>query len=352
MSLYLYGIIEEEEIEEIQFGPIGFAPHTEVKGIPTGRFMFVVGNPPPGDLKTKTKEDLVHLLLAHQKTVELVMERHFVLPFKFGTLVANRSELRVLQEGYPFLLDVAERVKDCWEFDIVATWNVETTLKEIAEQDPEISACKKEALRGAVDPTFLGMLLANALRKKVEEFQTRIKKALSTHAVSSADHEVRNDEMVLNSAVLVKKSQEQEFFACVDEIDRTFEGKLHFKCIGPLPPYSFATIAVRRFDPNEVAAAAQIFNLTGAAEVAQVKHIYKELAQKKHPDINPGITRTEFEELHQAYQLLADYLQEGPRSLEKPAVEAYLRLEIAGDHPSPTVKREPSLVKEEVSHAP
>lgn len=330
MKLYLYGVLFDEEAKEMCFGPIGF-DRTEVNSIPAGRLTAVVGTPPRGDLKGKTKEELVCLLLAHQKTVEAIMENDFILPFKFGSTVADASELiYALRKGCTLLSAVADQMRECQEIDVIATWDVAETLKEISEEDPEILACKKKAATGSVDRSFVGMLLASALKKKAETLRAEMMAILESHAASWVDHDLMNDEMVLNSSFLVKKRQEQEFFRSVEEMDRKLGGKLHFKCVGPLPPYSFATITVKRFDPDKIAQAARILHLTGTVEGAEVKQAYKELSRKRHPDTNPGIAPAEFEQLNQAYKWVVDYVREGPQSLEKSAVETYLRLEVCG----------------------
>ncbi|MBI4356447.1 MAG: GvpL/GvpF family gas vesicle protein [Gammaproteobacteria bacterium] len=330
MSLYLYGILFKESAEEIHFGPIGF-DEGEVKGIPAGKLMAVIGPPPEGDLKTKPKEALVRLLLLHQTTVEKVMKRSFILPFKFGSTLASPSEIiLLLHNAYPLLFSIAERVKECAEMNVMATWNVEATLKEMAEKDPEILARKKEAERGSIDRSFVGMLLAHGLKKKAGELQRKAMDVLVPHAIAWTKHEEMNDEMILNCSFLIQNKLEENFFACLHEFDRSLEGRLNFKCIGPLPPYSFSTIAIKRFDPEQVTQAARLFGLTGQVEAAQVKRTYKKLARKKHPDLNPGIASKEFEELNQAYQLLKDYLQEGQQSLERSSITDYLHLEILG----------------------
>lgn len=332
MSLALYGLIRHDQA--IDFGPIGF-DGASVRAIPAGLFAAVIGSPPTKDLKGIPKEELVKRLLSHQAALEIIMKRFFVLPFKFGTTVRNESELKdILRVGESFLVSLEEKVKDGFEIDVVATWDVPAILQEISEEDPEIATCKREIAqknqaRSAVE---IGMLLARALKKKAEDWSGRIIQSLRPHAKSHADHDLLNDQMVLNSSFLIPRDGERGFFRALEDIDLSFKKKLNFKCIGPLPPYSFATVTLKGFDPQEVQRAAGLLGLNGCAELARVKKIYKELSMGCHPDTNPNISLERFEQLNRAYELLADYCKDGPRSLEREEVERCLRLEVAAVH--------------------
>lgn len=325
MSLYLYGLVRQSDA--VDFGAIGFegAP---VRAIPCGLFAAVVGPPPTGNLTGIPKEELVKRLLAHQATLEMVMKRFFVLPFKFGTTVRDEAELdEILRKGESFLLSLEGKVKDCVEIDVVATWEVPKILQEISEGDPEIAACKQEMAHGLGDRAFVGMLLANALKRRADEWRQRITKSLRSHARDSAEHDLLNDQMVLNSSFLIQR-REEEFFHAVEEIDLSFGGKLNFKCVGPLPPYSFATVILKRFDPEEIQGAANVLGLNGKAELTLVKKVYKELSRQCHPDTDPNLSAEKFEELNRAYELLADYCKDGPRSLAGEAIEKQVQLKV------------------------
>ena len=322
MSLTLYGLIRHDQA--IDFGPIGFegAP---VRAVPCGLFAAVVGQPPSEDFKNISKEALVKRLLSHQTTLERVMKRFFVLPFKFGTTVRDEEEIgNILKNGESFLLSLEGKVKDSIEIGVVATWDVPRILKEIAEEDPEIIASR--ASRVDASPTHVGMLLAKSLKQRAGDWQKKMTDVLKLHTKDFADHELLNDQIVLNASFLVPRQGEQRFFDAVEAIDLSFDGKINFKCVGPLPPYSFATVTLQRFDPEEVRQSAKILGLNGKAELGQVKKVYKELSRRCHPDTDPNLSVEKFEELNRAYELVADYCKDGPRSLEREAVEQSVQL--------------------------
>lgn len=331
MSLYLYGVILNSE--PLDFGPIGFpvvsGTKTQVTTVPCGKLSGIIAPSLRDDFKQLHREELVRLLLSHQETLETIMKQFFVLPFKFGTILQNESELtRLLNENNQFLSELAVQKKDFSEIDVIATWEVPKILQEIAKTDPEIAACKKEAAQGGADRAFVGMLLARALKEKADTWRQEISRSLEIHAARSAEHDVLNDEMVLNTSFLVHRDREKEFFNEISELDRCYHGELNFKCVGPLPPYSFATILVKRFDPDQVREAASVLHLNGRAELNEVRKLYKELSKKLHPDLNPSVPQGRFENLNQAYELIADYCEGGPKSLEREAIAKHIRLEV------------------------
>src|SRR3989338_4402913 len=93
MSLYLYGIVAGTE--PIDFGPIGLGGSV-VTTHPLDGIAPVISTAPYSDCKHLPKEALVRLLLAHQQTLEKVMERTPVLPFRFGTTIGKQYEFSAL----------------------------------------------------------------------------------------------------------------------------------------------------------------------------------------------------------------------------------------------------------------
>lgn len=328
MGLYLYGVIPC--VKPVDFGPIGFEGRG-VQALPYGGVGAVLGEAPRDTFTNNIpREELVKLLLAHQQTLEKVMQRFFVLPFKFGTTLKDESELtRILGEGAGFLTGLIGQMRDHVEIDVVATWVVSEILREISEEDPEIAACKRDGMSGLRDPASVGMLLAQALKRRAEVWRRRITEGLRYRAEALADHDLLNDEMVLNASFLIHSDRQEKFFKGVEEVDRSFAGKLQFRCVGPLPPYSFATVTIKRFDPARVEEAATVLQLGGRAELSLLKRTYRALSRELHPDAHPGLAPQEFERLSDAYQVVADYCKDGPRSLERKAVAQCLRLEVA-----------------------
>lgn len=303
MSCTLYGFVEAKEKKDL-----GIAA--------------VTGKPPHENLKGLSKEKLVQALLEHQQTLENIMKTQFILPCKFGTVLRDEKEAEeILAQNSSSLKTWLEKMKNCCELDVIATWNVGKMLQEIAVLDPVIVELKKAVVVLPPDEQeeaklSVGMQLSAKLKERAECYAKHILNRLKEKSTAIAPHDLMNDTMVFNASFLLDRRQEDSFGKILEELDKHFEGKLHFKCVGPLPPHSFATIQVKRFEPKQIVEASKILGLNGKTDLKKVKQAYKLKAQQCHPDTHPGSSQKEFEHIHQAYKVLVDYYQGGAKPIQ------------------------------------
>jgi hypothetical protein len=119
-----------------------------------------------------------------------------------------------------------------------------------------------------------------------------------------------DDKMVLNSAFLIDKSKQEEFEQKVAQINNEFEDKLNFRCVAPLPPYSFYTLEVKKPQFDEVNWARETLGLKDDFITAvELKKAHRRTAFVCHPDKNPDTPNIEqkFDEMTRAYRILLDY---------------------------------------------
>ena len=117
-----------------------------------------------------------------------------------------------------------------------------------------------------------------------------------------------DDSFVMNVAFLIDKERQDEFDERLEELDKGMGGALNFRRIGPLPPYSFATIEVRPMAHKEVKQARELLGLGEKATLREIKKAYYGLAQECHPDAQPKSDGEErFTQIAQAYELLKSY---------------------------------------------
>jgi len=143
--------------------------------------------------------------------------------------------------------------------------------------------------------------------------------------------------MILNLALLVDEPGRARLDALLPELDAELEGRLDFRCVGPLPPYTFATLEVEapRFADTE--RARDLLGLPVEVTAAQVKAAFRSLASRLHPDVNPDAAHGEeaMAELAWAYKLLSRFVDsacEGETArlcrLDRPSVEQALLFEV------------------------
>jgi hypothetical protein len=117
--------------------------------------------------------------------------------------------------------------------------------------------------------------------------------------------------MVTNVALLVDQEGRGALDRRLEVLDEEFAGRLHFRCVGPLPPYSFATVEVQVPFFEAVDEARRRLGLGETAPPGEIKRAYHRLAGRLHPDHNPKDPEAEahMAELTQAYQLLTAYAE-------------------------------------------
>ncbi|MFQ5878825.1 MAG: GvpL/GvpF family gas vesicle protein [Dehalococcoidia bacterium] len=328
---YIYGVIASGE--RMSFGPIGIGGRgDQVHTVPYRDLAAVVSECPLVDYKAiKDKEKIVRDLAAHQAVIEEVMQRFTALPMKFGTMVKDQGEVEtVLRQGYFALREAHAAIEDKVEVEVVATWDLPSVFQEISTEEP-IARLKAKIegvsrLRSVPDRIKVGKLVHESLNRQRENYQQAVLGALAGCALDLQKNSLMNDEMVMNVAFLFDKRQQEAFDRRLDELDEKLGGRLNFRRIGPLPPYSFSTVEVRPMTHQEVKQAGELLGLGHEASLNEVKRAYYALAQEYHPDAvrlsahdeaQPGGKAADlsakaqagerFAQIAAAYQLLSNY---------------------------------------------
>jgi hypothetical protein len=275
------------------------------------------------DYNHMPKDALARLLVSHQQLIEKVMTRHTIIPMRLGTFAQNNKEIKeILVRGYRTIKDIFERAKNSIEIDVVATLNdFNSFLQEISEKQ-EIKQLKQSLLekKGGVtidDQMKVGVLVKKHLDEKKETLSDQIHTALGQLAQDSKVHDLMDDRMVFNAAFLIGQNRQEEFERKVEQLNDEFEDKLDFRCVGPLPPYSFYTLEVKRAQFEEVNWAKEKLGLKNDFITAdEIKKAHRRTAMTCHPDKNPDTPDIEkkFDEMIRAYRILLDYYRASSQS--------------------------------------
>ena len=332
---YIYGIIIDGERKS--FGLCGIDDGQEVYTITYQDIACAVSNSPLQDYSSMLKEALGRSLVKHQTIIERVMEDHTIIPMKFGTLACNNDEVaQILKRGYlqfkELLIDMDGKI----ELDVAATWNdLETSIKEIGTEDKQIREFKAEIAEkppneALQDKIKIGMMIKDALDKRREKEQAYIVDFLKGVTVDFQKHQVMDDKMILNCAFLLERTKEPDFDSRLKKLDEEYKQKVHFKCVGPLPPYSFATCQLKRVGYSEINEARKLLGLEERASLKEIKESYRQFAQRNHPDRDPenNLLKEEFEKTTKAYKLLTSCCQQDGIPFEDERKEDFIMVEI------------------------
>ncbi len=323
MRKYIYGVIKTSQPSTFGQSLLPSSPE-EVYTVVQRGLAGVVSNYNGSDFASLSKVDKLHCLMAHQGIIERVMKDYSILPVKFGTVVEGEDEIRrLLEQGYNKFAQTLDRMDGLMEIEVAATWDLKKVLEEIGNE-AEIRQLK-HSMAGKSTMEILemqinaGKLVKESLDRRREGYHGQMMQSLAGTALDIQPNALVADEMVMNVAFLIQRERQEDFDTQVRRIDEAFNDQINFRVIGPLPPYSFSTVEIRRPDPEEIEKARQLLGLGTDVSDKELKEAYRHLAAKIHPDIHPDDdTRDEqFTKVREAFVLLRDYCQGQSESVEE-----------------------------------
>ncbi len=323
---YVYGVIRINggknlsSVKDKNLGKVHIIPYRDIACVASDYLK--------SSFDLKVREEVARSLVSHQKTVETIMTKYSIIPFKFGTLLENSHEIKkLLEEGYFEFNEGLKKSQGKIELDVVASWNdSNAVIRKIAGQDERIRNFREEISKKRPEDTFqdrikIGSMIKEALDKKREELQKEMLEFLTNRVKldKTKKHDLMDDSMILNCAFLLSKDREKEFDQALDELNDCFNEEIKFRCIGPLPLYSFTTYEVKKTDFSDIEKAMRLLGLDSEFNASNVKSAYRELIRKNHPDKFPNDfdAQKKFQEIQTAYKLLLKHSGVERKSFDK-----------------------------------
>lgn len=320
-ALHLYCVVRDGEEPDSNLAGLDGRPVSAIRH----RDLAVLVSPAPiQSYNSMGRERVLRYLFAHQAVIEKVMERLAAIPVKFGTTARDGAEARkILENGAPRLKAALEAMEGKIELDVAAQWkDLNAVLWQIGEE-PEINRQKASVLarlpqEATQERIRIGQMVKARLDEMREERAAEILEALKPLARDLCPHVLPDDRMILNTALLVDRAKEGEVTETLERLNSGFGGCIDFRCVGPLPPYSFATVEIKTFDVETVERARGLLRLKEDAGLEEIREAYRRLVRQCHPDLafqpigNASADATgTFEAVTQAYRLLGEYRQVG-----------------------------------------
>ncbi|MBX0328863.1 GvpL/GvpF family gas vesicle protein [Oscillochloris sp. ZM17-4] len=341
---YVYGIIPTDD--RAIFDVEGIDPANEVHTVVAGDLAVVTSGVSPERLQSLDRAAAVRALSAHQRVLETVMRDYPVLPVKFGTMLPDEDVLRaLLGQGEGLMRETLAAYVGKEQREVVVLWDMGQVIQEIAAEGP-ISALRDQIAAQPAEETVdarvaLGQMVHAAIQRRRAQIGDQVIAQLRDLADDVIINPTMDDSMVVNVALLLDQSRQDDLDQRLDELDALFGGKLQIRCVGPLPPYSFATLTVQALPFDAVDAARRQLGLAEEASAAAIKRAYRQLASQAHPDLNPSAEHAvaDMEALTIAYDLLGalakaqspaddDGSHDWPCRLDRTTVERTLLLSV------------------------
>ena len=330
---YIYGVINSSEKKD--FGRTG-RDGKEVYTIPCQDISCVVSDSDGLNLAMMEKEELGRYLVDHQAVIEEVMKEHTIIPIKFGTEVEKVDDVKkILERGYSEFRDRLKDLDGKMELDVAPYWpDLNKTIRAIGEEDEEIRTFKEEIAKKPPQDTFsdrlkIGSMISTALEKKRNQMAKEILDFLRQTAIDSQRHEVMDEKIILSCAFLLEKERETDFDQALDELNKRYDETVNFKCVGPLPAYSFATYEVKRIGYDQINEARNLLDLGEETTADEIKDSYRKKTLDCHPDKDPDnpALGEKFEQITKGYKLLLSFCQGEKCSFTPNEVEDFFLIE-------------------------
>ena len=286
----------------------------KVYSVPHGDIAAVVSASPLADYRDLEREQAIHHLLNHQSVVETVMRSFPLLPVKFGTTLPDIPDVRLLlAQGESLFRTTLEKFAGLVQLEVVVLWNLSEVLQEVGQEEPIVQFKAQVMARGTEATTTeqiaIGQMVQASLERRRAMLRDHLLSSLRELTLDTAINPLMDDNMVANVALLVDEAGSKALEQRLEALDGEFGGRLHFRCVGPLPPYSFASVEVQMPSFETIDEARNQLGLGETATLDEIKRAYRRLASQLHPDHNPdnpdaGARMTA---LTQAYDLLTMY---------------------------------------------
>ena len=314
-ATYIYAIIPTRS--QVAFEAAGLDDdQEEVYTLAQGDLAAVVSASPLADYRGLKRDEAVRYLIAHQRVVEEAMRAFPVLPLRFGTVLPNKEWVRrFLREGSLLFHASLQKIMGMVQMEVVVLCKLPAIFQEIAQEET-IARLKAELAALPAEKTTagriaLGQMVQHALTQRRTTLRDRLLPRLQEGALDAVSNPLMDDSMVLNIALLLDEKGRQALEKRLEVLDAEYGGQLTFRCVGPLPPYSFATIEVQKPTYEAIDEARRQLGLGEMASLEEIKHAYRQLAAQLHPDHNQqdAQAETRMAALTQAYRLLTVYAE-------------------------------------------
>lgn len=296
----------------------------------------VVSDSTGADIDPANKEALLRHLISHQSVMEKVMDVYTIIPIRVGTRLAAAKDVEgALAWGYAEFSMRLKAFKGKVEAEVTALWSdLNGVIKKIAEEDPEIRDLKNmisasPAPDNRAERIKIGSMIKDGLDRERDHIHGEALRSLKRYAVDTVDHDPADEKVVMSCAFLLEKEGMDAFHSALEELNVRFGGMLNFKCVSPLPPYSFSAVKIQKIGYDDLLRAKEMLGLGEEARIGDIRAAYRREALKYHPDNDRADSSlgARFEAITKAHNLLKKYCQGSSCSFKEDAFEGFFIVE-------------------------
>ena len=187
------------------------------------------------------------LMRRHWRVLDAIGESATVVPVRFGTVVAGHQNVidEFLEPLHDDLAAQLAALDGKVQLTVKGTYDEQALMRSIVERSPQVARLR-ERVRSLPDAAAhferiqLGELVAAEVEQDRERDSAWLLEQLEGLAVATSREQAGGLDGAVNAAFLVERARVDEFGAAVSAAEEQLAGRVQLRCLGPLPPYSFA----------------------------------------------------------------------------------------------------------------
>jgi hypothetical protein len=239
---YVYGITTERDPPRLERGVAG----SSVRTLSEDGLCAIVATVPDGLLEANRAN-----LMAHSNVLQEVLQDGAVVPMRFGIVLSDDAAVRseLLAGRRDDLLSLLDAVQGKVELSLSVYYIEDAILGEIVATTPAIARLQA-SIRSLPDAAAyyqrirLGELVAEELARRRVADATALVSRFVPLAVAIQEARDLPERTVLRASFLVPREGVDRFRDAVDAAAHDLVGRMLFKLVGPLPPFSFVDVEV------------------------------------------------------------------------------------------------------------
>ena len=192
----------------------------------------------------------------HIRVLSLIMKKHSLIPFKFGTIFHSKETVKNFIDDYSdSLIENFNRLRDQVEWSVKIYCNRKLLCEQIDELSNDAADLEKQIMASSPGKAFL------LKRKKTDLIENEMDRICANFGQDSYDQlknlsesaglnnllpkefTGREDTMILNASFLVKNNNVSEIKRIVESFrNKNAKSGFSVEASGPWPPFSFISI--------------------------------------------------------------------------------------------------------------
>ena len=241
MAAFVYAVVPAD-LDPPALAGVGEAPLRMVR---SGDLAALVSEL-PDDAVPGTREDLA----AHARVLAALVDAGAtVTPVRFGMVLDSEEAVRelLLDARRDVLTGLLRDLADRVQFTVKAVYDENVLIREVAAADPEIGRLSA-ATRGRPDEEVhrekvrLGELVAGGIERRKAADEQAVLERLDRVAERILAESPQHERLAAHAQLLIQRGAVPELQAEVERLVGEQEGRMTFRLVGPLAPWSFSDV--------------------------------------------------------------------------------------------------------------